>query len=90
MTTLTREQVLQIIESAHSKGEMPKLFGADLAETELGRIDHTQAELHHTRLDRVELIQVDLSGVDFHGADLVGADQPGKPQRSRPSYGKSE
>ena len=55
MTTLTREQVLQIIEAARVKGEMPKLFGADLAETErrqaqLGGAKLSQADLHRGSL----------------------------------------
>jgi uncharacterized protein YjbI with pentapeptide repeats len=49
MTTLTREQVLQIIESARVMGEMPKLFGADLTETKLRRAQLGGAKLSKTQ-----------------------------------------
>ncbi len=77
MTNLTREQVLQIIEAARVKGEMPELSGANLPETELLRAELggtklSEAEILRAKLSGVELLQVDLGGVDLHGADLIG------------------
>ena len=61
MTQLSREQILQIIESARVSGEKPELFGADLSE----------AELLRAKLSGAELLRADLGGVDLRGVDLI-------------------
>jgi uncharacterized protein YjbI with pentapeptide repeats len=56
-----------------------KLYGADLAEADLGGTDLSEADLSgadpsHAKLSKADLHRAYLSGADLHGAYLVHAD----------------
>ena len=64
MTNLTRDQVLQIIESAGVKGETLELRRAKLGQVDLSGINLRMANLS----------EADLSAAKFTGADLFRAE----------------
>lgn len=68
MTTMTREQVLDVIREAREQGVQPDLRGLDLSDADLSGVD-----LSHARLACADLRWADLSDADLRWADLSGA-----------------
>jgi uncharacterized protein YjbI with pentapeptide repeats len=78
MAKLTRELLLQIIKSARSRGQKPKLLGANLAETESLRAKARESKLSEAKIRRAtlngaELARLDLREMDLSGVELIGA-----------------
>ena len=74
---LDRDGVLELVEAARVKGEMPDLQGAnlsgvDLSGVDLSGVDLQDANLRYANLRNTNLRYANLSGTSLHGAYLWG------------------
>lgn len=73
MTTLTREDVIQILEDANDRNETPRFRDADLSGLDLSSIDFTYADLTNANLSNVQADRAVFRDADLTGANLTDA-----------------